>query len=268
MRAHLSIERNRPATMKITGTRTYFEVRVGRFQSAEVLLHLRRSDVPWFQQNGEVLQPELLRLLQSSVLPRLFADEIEQNHAAICHTKPPPNLGPGGVPITIGEKNTQKKKAAATKATTANNNTINDNKRKRGLSKKKQAELKRQQEEAAREQRKNEKDIYYATGETIRIAYRLEPASASGATLLFRNDDDGDGDESSKKHAGFRALKKLSKRILVWCYPANAEQPVSEGFLRPEVLPIASLFRMPASEVSATASTTTRKEVIVLEDDD
>jgi len=170
--------------MKITGTRTYFEVRVGRYQSAEVLLHLRRSDVPWFQENGEVLQPELLRLLQSSVLPRLFANEIEQNHAAICHTKPPPNLGPGGVPITIGEKNTQKKKASAAKATTTNNNNINDNKRKRGLSKKKQAELKRQQEEAAREQRKNEKDIYYAMGETIRIAYRLEPASA-GATLLL-----------------------------------------------------------------------------------
>lgn len=244
--------------MKITGTRTYLELRVGSHQSVEVVLQLRRADVPWFERNCSVLQPELFELLQTSVLPRLFASEIEENHAKITEQKPPPNLGPGGIEITIGEKNSKEQKKA--RATASNNNS---NKRKRGLSKKKQAELKRQQEEAAREQRTKERDVYSAVGETIRIAYRLEAARA-GATLLFRNNNsNGNG----KTGSGFRALKKLSKRILVWCYPANAQQPVSEGFLRPEVLPIASLFRMPTSETT-TANTKTSKEVVELDADD
>lgn len=258
--------------MKIVGTRTYLEVRVGRHQSVEVLLHLRRSDVAWFQQNADFLRTELLDLLQSSVLPRLFADEMEQNNAALTKTKLPPKLGPGGIPMTVGEKN----KTTTTTASTANSSS--NNKRKRGLSKKKQAELKRQREEEERERRKNEKDIYYATGGTIRVAYRTEAVSSAGATLLFQeaeeqNDDDKntDGEEATSKKkkqkkakqqddVRFRALKKLSKRLIIWCYPANAELPASEGFWRPEIIPMATLFRMPASEVETAATTPSNQQ--------
>ena len=249
--------------MKIVGTRTYLEVRVGRHQSVEILLQLRRCDVTWLQTNWDVLQTEFFDLLQWSVLPRLFATEMELNHASITRTQLPPELGPGGIPMTIGEKNkTSNKTTTNAPAAAANNN----NKRKRGLSKKKQAELKRQRDEEERELCKNEKDIHYATGETLRIVYRTEPVRSSGATLLFHDitvsdeekhsDDTNGGTDSKTKNREphqirLSALKKLSKRILVWCYPANAEQPASEGFWRPDVIPVASLFRMPASEVAA-----------------
>ena len=245
--------------MNIVGPRTYMEVRVGRYQSAEILLHLRRADVSWFRHNLDVLRAELLDLLQTSVLPRLLAHEVELHHAVITQTPLPPNLGPGGIPMTVGEKNNNKQKTGKEDNNNSSNN-INSNKRKRGVSKKKQAELKRQREEEERERRNNEKDIYYATGDTIRIVYRTEPIGSCGATLVFQqglDEKEVPPSDAGKKQAGvrLRALKKLSKRILVWCYPANAELPASEGFWRPEVIPVASLFRMPASEVAAANNT-------------
>ena len=107
--------------MKIVGTRTFLEVRVGRHQSVEILLHLRRCDVTWFRTNWNVLQTEFFDLLQSSVLPRLFATEMEINDAIITNTPLPPELGPGGIPMTIGEKNKTSK--IPTKTTTANSRT-------------------------------------------------------------------------------------------------------------------------------------------------
>ena len=263
--------------MNIVGPRTYMEVRVGRYQSAEILLHLRRADVSWFRHNLDVLRAELLDLLQTSVLPRLLAHEVELHHAVITQTPLPPNLGPGGIPMTVGEKNNNKQKTGKEDNNNSSNN-INSNKRKRGVSKKKQAELKRQREEEERERRNNEKDIYYATGDTIRIVYRTEPIGSCGATLVFQqglDEKEVPRSEAGKKQAGvrLRALKKLSKRILVWCYPANAELPASEGFWRPEVIPMASLFRMPASERAAVASKNTtsndkkQDEIINVDDD-
>jgi hypothetical protein len=221
--------------MKVKGTRTFIEVRVGASQSAEVVLHVRQADIQWF--NCDDHFAELLSLLQTSVLPRMFAEEIEKNDAAHRKQKLPPDLGPGGIPITVGEKNTA--------AIAASNNNKKPAKRKRGLSKKKQAELKRQEEQAERDRRKNERDVYYAVSDSLKIVYRLEGTS-SGATLLFGN---------TKK--GFRQLKRLSKRILLWCYPVDADDNLEEGFLRPEIIPIASIFR----------SSNVGKEVIAVDEE-
>lgn len=225
--------------MKITGTRTFLELRVGVRQSVEVVLHVRRADIVWFNSHSQELFPEVLDVLQVSILPRLLASEIEQAHyrssSSSSKRKVPPNLGPGGIPTGGGSserpksQNNTKKPAAA---------------RKLRMSKVKHAELKRQEMEAERLRRQSEKDVYYATTETIQVTYRLEAIAAaaaghSSATLLF-----------GTTNKNFYELQKLSQRILLWCYPIQDERivPTDEGFCRPELVPMASIFRLSPRE--------------------
>lgn len=254
--------------MKIAGTRTFLEVRVGAaLQSAEVVLHVRRADISWFNNdskgNDYVVFQELLELLQASVLPRMFADEIEaNNNAKTRHANQPlpPELGPGGIPVTVGEKNSAaaaKKKNAAAPHGAA--------KRQRVMSKAKQAALKRLAQEAERQRRSNEKDVYYAASAHIQIAYRLEDISSSrssSATLLFGREANGSCCQ----------LKKLSKRILLWCYPISLDNdkgivPTDEGFARPEFIPMASIFRAHKEDAEEEEEVQVLKQVVFAIDD-
>jgi hypothetical protein len=202
----------------VSGTRTYLEVKVGDRQCAEVLLFLRRQDLDWFNNQDELLFPELLQLLERTILPRMFGDELDDTQAGGDKSRIPP-LGPGGIPIA--EKNAEPTK-----------------KRKR-MTKKAFAELKRAEEEAARQSRATTKEVYYAVGERLQLTYRLEQAKTTRTeTLLFGNV----GDE-----VNFRPLQKVSQRILVWCYPLTDSpsdpDPPGGGFPRPELIPISELFR-------------------------
>lgn len=232
--------------LSITGTRTFVQLRVGYHQSVEVLLYLRRTDVVWFRQNQDYLLPEFLQLLETSVISRMFTDEVERNHAAYTQTQLPPTLAAGGIPITIGVKNNKSSSAAASATSNSEITKKSNPRRKRGRGtnqSKRTMELKRQHEaQVAREQRQNSKEVYYAKTDTIRIVYRLEDAGTAEILVFEKNEDSA---------TLLRPLKKLSKRIVLWCYPSNVEQPVNEGFVRPELIPMSSLFRIPASEASS-----------------
>jgi hypothetical protein len=207
-------------TMKVIGPRTFIELRVGDFQSVEVVIHVRRADISWFngtishekvvcgtigKTDAQTIFTQVLDLIQTSILPRMFADEIEKNYYACIGKSPQPDLGPGGIPVIV-----PKSIASDTAKKTYNS------KRQR-ISKIKQAEMKRLEQEAARQQRQDEKDIYYATNvdNTVQVAYRMEALSKFGhATLVFQR-------QEQSQIAKLVSFKKLQRRILIWCYPVN-----------------------------------------------
>lgn len=211
--------------MKVVNPRTFLEIKVGQHQCVEIILHIRRSDILWFNDSDEDSRfEELLQLLESKVLPRMFQDELEKTTAELNKEELPPPLGPGGVPIA--EKNEIAKK------------------RKRFNRKEAALELQRREEEE-KKQEKKEKDIHYAFGENIRLTYRLQTINQNVKeprtdTLVFSDD---------KAESKLTPLHKLSKRLLVWCYPRvpgsdpTAPDPPGGGFIRSEFIPTADLFR-------------------------
>lgn len=218
----------------------------------ECVVHLRRSDLEWFHRhnnhqvqedkngddddnNNEMekernpLFDEIMDLLQTSILPRNFSHEIENVNG-----KKIPELGPGGIEVTSGEKNhdQQQRKAAGG----------NKGRKRKRLTKKQLADLEREKEKL--EQRKN-KDIYYALGRQVKLAYRLqehEPKGKPAVTLLYNNSNDNDARKEEEKK--FRSLTKLSKKILIWCYPSSMDDDDMDtgSLVRPDFIPMADLF--------------------------
>jgi hypothetical protein len=243
--------------MKLTGTRVFLEVRVGPLHSVEVVLHVRAADRAWFESLAvSVAGPlpvALMDLLQHSILPRWFTDEIVQDMSKHLERKaPPPVLGPGGVPVVIGEANVlaQQKKQQQQAAAAGKKG-----KRRRGGAKQAAAAA----AAAAEQQRLAEtkkKDVYYAFGETMQIAYRLHEIATKNQsahpTLVFT-------ESSSTTTSGkikMQSLIKLPRRILLWSSPpsptansaSNEESDRDGGFYRPEFIPMGSIFRAPRDE--------------------
>jgi hypothetical protein len=205
--------------------RTCLEFRVGKSHLVEVLLHLRRADWDWYQSNEQDISEELLELMEQSVLPRMFGEEIERYHAQRNPNMFPPEKS------TVGSKNKK----------TKNNhqNTANKRKPRKGV----KAKLPVQQP-IVEEEKKPDKDIYFSFGEILQLSYRRQPLSSNlGRTIFFKEGD-----------AGFHDLPKLPDRLLIWCSkivdPENKTNPdpAGVGFYRPEMIPIASLFREPKDE--------------------
>jgi hypothetical protein len=222
-------QRRGPLNFNSNSTRTFMELRVGKSHLVEVLLQVRRADLGWYRSNYDTIQEELLELLQENVLPRMCGQEIENYHR-MKH----PHLFP---PDIAGSKNNNK---ASSKAKTKSGKPAG---RRRG--KKGPPPPPPEQEEKP----KPEKEVYYSFGETIQLAYRrqeLPPLKSSnrGATIFYK----------AKEKGKFLELSKLSHRILIWCCSKlssnlqNKTNPDIVGFHRPELIPIASLFREPKEE--------------------
>jgi hypothetical protein len=232
----------------------------------EVILHVRRADVTWFNDNDIFAQT--LVVLQTSILPRKLSAEIETNffkyealhHGRTTTQQPPEHIGPGGIPLCVGTS-TAAAPAAAPKQT---------GKRGRGPSKAaaaKAAAKKRAPERSLDEGRpqKTERDVFYATSSSAQFVYRLEDrASSHASATLLTNDDTPKSTKST--NVTFTALHKLSQRIILWCYPRELfdtpnnrstnnndddapDSPgkglppfLAEGFVRPELIPLAELF--------------------------
>lgn len=214
--------------MKIFHPRTFLEVKVGQQQCVEVILHIRRSDIQWFNSEENHVEEnkfnELLKLLESKVVPRMFDDELEEKRAELNDEKLPPPLGPHGIPIA--EKNEVAKK------------------RKRFNRKEAALKLQREEEEKKKRQKK-EQDIHYAFSDNMMLTYRLQSIKDTRLdTLVFSKE---------KTESKLVPLYKLTSRLLIWCYPKDpqgdpaAPDPPGGGFERAEFIPIADLFRNPTS---------------------
>mmetsp|Transcript_5039 Transcript_5039/g.12029 ORF Transcript_5039/g.12029 Transcript_5039/m.12029 type:complete len:288 (-) Transcript_5039:134-997(-) len=269
-RVRLFRNRNRP--------RSQIDVRVGSSHIVETLLHLRRGDYPWYLENEEEINEEFLQLLQESIIPRMFDVELEEYHNQVS-----PELMP--LPAEqVGSRNTRSLNKAI-----ANQQGNQGNKRKgrkkkisKTESQQQQAELKQQ-----RVQEKLAKEISYAFGSTIQMAYRLQPLSSSKnqtydqRTLLFPESSSLTANESSLKNKNnnsnstkkggknannnafdqlrFPCPVKLPQRIVIWISKMDPNDktnpdPTSVGFYRPELIPISALFREPKDSLDDSSS--------------
>ena len=293
---HLFPNRNRP--------RSSFDIKVGRLHLLEVTVHLVthrrnaahrkklhknkheanqnggnnkfRDEWDWYDTNREEINGEFLELLEASVLSRMFGKEMEEYYRREQPgVVPPENEEIGGV--AAKNKTGRKRKGKATAATGS----------------KKQSKTKKLTIPAAaalalegdESDQKPEKDIYFAFGESIQLAYKKEAfkSDKSSRTLLLRsNRSNGDGKDkhddsestSEKKPDGtignskpqdagrFVERKKLSHRLLVWVGRSDAAAAAAsgdgsstaaatlnrpgEGMYRNEMIPISNLFRRPA----------------------
>ncbi len=273
---HFFRNRNRP--------RSSFDIQVGRFHLLEITVHLvahrrnsshRKSlerkksreangetvdedEWEWYDNNREDINAEFLELLEASILSRMFGKELEDFHRA---TNPSileqENEDIGG--IASKNKNGNKRKR---KGNTANSRKQNNKTKHRGL-----AGIAEEDEG----DQKPEKDIYFAFGELIQLAYKKEPIrdDRSSRTIIFRSnhqekkDSTGKGvkkanTNSAHQNSSFQSRLKLSHRLLVWISKSDAAAAASEGGLetkaasrpgegmyRSEMIPISSLFRKP-----------------------
>lgn len=242
--------------MKLESSRTYLNVRVGKYHSAECYLHVRRQDLEWFNLSHQQNFKQIFHLLSTSILPRMFSDEVEESHAKITKKKRPPTmLGPGGVPLDLGERHAATKPTASNQQSTLNN----PNKRKRGKGAGVAAAAAKKvavEKKLLESKHGNETGIYYAFGNSIQLTYHLidenpKEKTKPGVTLVFHEkmDDQKNQEDGGKNKGSFRHLIKLSKRIILWCYPydpAHPNEPDPEGGMpRPEMIPLSDLFREP-----------------------
>mmetsp|Transcript_16323 Transcript_16323/g.24703 ORF Transcript_16323/g.24703 Transcript_16323/m.24703 type:complete len:202 (+) Transcript_16323:153-758(+) len=193
-------------------TRTFLEVTVGTTHNLEVILHVRQSDSEWYFSRHD----EIIGLLSSRVIPREFETEITDYH----------KKANGSLQIQVGEKN---------KSATTNTGRDGKRKRKRGNSK----TITQQVSE------KSHRETRHVFGENIQLSYRLQDITSDvnhSVTISV-------GWENEK--LAFEHLPKLSKRLVVWCFPfvghpSDEDVDILDGgFPRPDLIPMSHLFREP-----------------------
>jgi hypothetical protein len=223
-------------------------------QSVEVVLHVRRVDIPWCNQYGT----EICETLEKSILPRMFTPEI-QDH--VDSRQRIPELGLGGIPISVGDTTTTTSSEQHSSFALPKKKHKKSNHHPKKWTKKELVAQKKRLEAAERVQRKLQKDVFYADSEHLDMIYRLEPVP-NGATLVLvsnENNNNNTSNHPSTQHY-WQELEKLSKRIILWCYPtgtifSETGELLDEGFLRPEMIPVASLFRAPKQLLQQEVST-------------
>jgi hypothetical protein len=219
-------------------SRTFFSLRLGSQQCVTVVVHVRqRSDLQWFNQHHVEHWNDLLHLLRTSILPRMCSDEIEEYSTK--QERPPP-LGPGGIPI-----------ASALPA-------LNERRTRRSSKKRKISEVVAQPKQAEEDSkdRVNTDPVFRAIGRTLQVAYRLVPleTTSSSATLVHCKQHALDQDHEASSH--WVPLRTLSQRILVFCSPLDEDDTTAAlGFCRPELIPMAELFKSPPEEATTTTTT-------------
>mmetsp|Transcript_37601 Transcript_37601/g.81936 ORF Transcript_37601/g.81936 Transcript_37601/m.81936 type:complete len:283 (+) Transcript_37601:235-1083(+) len=247
--------------------RTFLELSVGTTHTVEVLVHLRRSDLSWFNDPNELSdhQTQLFTLIGRRILPKECGDDIETDLAAWRHKR-------RKIGILIGEKNIAESSATASGAAAAAASASGRDKKgkkktgkgrgKKGSKNKKGANAKAgtkttlaalaggNKKKGAKTKR--DMDVQYLFADTLQVTYRVEDISTTDSvTLLFNDPDDSvNGDTKSaaadkassmskKKRsapnaskaggtlATYRQLKKLSKRIFIWVYPFDPANPTA-----------------------------------------
>ncbi|KAL9190724.1 hypothetical protein ACHAXT_000430 [Thalassiosira profunda] len=260
----------------LTTTRTLFELRVGSTHTIEVLLQIRSSDIPWWNADLRAHERQLHKLIGRRVLPVECRVEIEADRARIRAKADFEKAKKGEV--VIGESNLKKK---ATKEKGGG--------KKRGAGKKGKKDTKASKKQKASDKSGDGENASESTGkkqlklcrepgkwvmgQSIQICYTMEDIEKNTAsTLVFRtrqptamsdgatqsqspgetqtrSSETTEGEEKLVPMATFRSWKKLGKRINLFVFRFNPNDPADlslsdgGGFPRPELLPVADLFR-------------------------
>ncbi|KAG7365564.1 hypothetical protein IV203_038768 [Nitzschia inconspicua] len=260
-----------PVLLSTFRPRTLIDMRVGKFHTVQLLVHIRQQDWKWYQENAVEITEEFQELMQERVLPRMVGTELEDYYRTKHTGVLPPleeelgdnsssskvvasknnKLGGGGkkretTTSTKGRGKNVSKGAGGTVSSTSKATAKNSKKRK-GISL-----LQLLQDNNDGSGKKPEKDVYFSFGDIIQLSYRKEPA-LSYKTIFFQKSqqDDPSKKKSIMNTTSFRDYHRLSHRLLIWISKLDPDQktnpdPKGVGFYRPELIPISNLFRPPA----------------------
>jgi hypothetical protein len=315
---HLFRNRNRP--------RSSFELKVGNCHLLEVTVHLRRrnrnrnrsvgtttttttttknnnenietetivdnDDWDWYNTNKDEINDELLELLERSIISRMYGIEIEEYYQKFHPTVLPPKNNDINQ-IGSKNKNNKNKRKAGGKTTTSKKKSNNAKTKKKNYASFGKNNNNNNNDNGDDDgDEKPEKDIYFAFGEMIELAYKKQPIDKDDSysqTILYKkkSNTDNDNDEIIHDATGpvknqegtktattitttkFYDRQKLSSRLLVWISPiANSNDVVSTApnkldtiyEYRQEMIPISNLFRKPAEVIE--------NEILSLSSDD
>lgn len=233
--------------MSAYGTRTLIELKVGIGSALQVQLHLRTCDVEWFNENAVENVSQLLSLISKRILPDEFKDDIENS--------PMPSTA---AKKTVLAKTNDKKRKSTSKTSDKNGKAPGIKFKFTPPIKKTKKTLKKDSDSARAKKKDETKKTYLSTmdtkflfGDSIQITYRVKPIQNSHrATLsIVKPECSGSSPSPSPTLCQFECLRPLPKLVIIWLYrfdPLNPKQPSmdsTDGFPRPEFVPISSLFK-------------------------
>lgn len=229
-------------------TRTSLELSVGEKNdlSVEVIVHLRRQDLKWWNDKVKSHQKQLFKVITLRILPEECSDDIEAWHST--KTKK----------LKIDRQRNSQKKSTATSASSG-------------------AKQHKQSKKSSKKDKSDPPEFIYLYGDTIQLTYKIEDTSKSNSLTLLYNElsrkksnrvpellapteQNGKTNKKRKKNSEkeieeiesdetmlFNYVHKIKKRIIVWCYPFDPNKPIDPipdggGFHRTELIPIHSLF--------------------------
>ncbi|KAL7510800.1 hypothetical protein ACHAXN_007723 [Cyclotella atomus] len=259
--------------MPLITTRSRFDVRVGSMHTLEVILQIRSSDLNWWNSNLHH-EKQLYKLIGRRIIPEELNDEIlgdtdrlKTVSGEIVKKKK----------VVVGEVNL-KKLADKTKPAPKKRGKQTTKEMKMPPKKAKTEQLMSKQNTLAASNEDTEsKDKRpkllretgkWVMGKSMQACYVMEDIDRTAScSMAFRpmkkvetqEDQSANLDLSSPKKeldsekliplATFRSWNKLSKRLNVWVFKFDPDDPtdlsVSEdgGFPRPELLPLSDIFR-------------------------
>eukprot|EP00559_Dactyliosolen_fragilissimus_P005840 CAMPEP_0184858972 /NCGR_PEP_ID=MMETSP0580-20130426/3996_1 /TAXON_ID=1118495 /ORGANISM="Dactyliosolen fragilissimus" /LENGTH=279 /DNA_ID=CAMNT_0027355357 /DNA_START=62 /DNA_END=901 /DNA_ORIENTATION=+ len=264
--------------------RTLLELRVGKTHLIEVLVYLRSEDVVWWNEDLSSHRTQLLEIISKRVLPIELKENthVRKRRLEEVGSDIRSMEGDNASSHVVGEKfsgaiATRKgkrkrgfmRKRGGVKGGKSVNTTLdyenydaagsnginkdsrekhNGDKSKRGQGDSGKSSLLNK----ASSSLSSETNVTFLFGKSIQITYMMEDISKSlGATLVFskikKNMPNVSNASRKKNLPNLIELIKYPKRIVLWCYPFDPNNPTKPithggGFPRPEMIPMISLF--------------------------
>jgi len=228
------------------GTRNLIQLKVGKRHTIELQLHLRTCDIEWFNVDAKSKISQIFALVSKSVMPEVLNNNDEEktpyNKGGSSKGKKMPTMKPNQ-----NSKGIEKKRKATSK----------DAEAKTGSKKSKSQKVKQATSagSSSRAKKDETKKTYLSTMETkylfadsIQISYQVKSTQNSHrAVLTFEHSNEEKVED--KILPTLEYLRPLPKIILAWCYPFDSLNPklplmdTTDGFPRPEFLPLSTLFK-------------------------
>mmetsp|Transcript_10967 Transcript_10967/g.25522 ORF Transcript_10967/g.25522 Transcript_10967/m.25522 type:complete len:270 (-) Transcript_10967:1261-2070(-) len=269
--------------MQLKKTRSLVELRIARRYSIEALVQISSTNLTWWNQNHRAHERELYRLI-GRFLPKECGDEIRKDRQERAERRKPASEKDIG---KLGKK--RKAEVFTSKGKEKGGDDKNGNKTKRGKkgTRKKKKKIDKSSpdndtDSAALEHLPKilRDEGRWVFGEDLQICYKMEDIEPNACTTLVykkkvAEEEDSRGVADSSKApsqlskapsqlsaetqdvevplAVFRRWKKLSKRIVIWLFPFDPDNPTDlsvtkdSGFPLPDMIPFCDIF-MPGNE--------------------
>jgi len=226
------------------GTRNLIQLKVGKRHTIELQLHLRTCDIEWFNVDAKSKISQIFSLVSKSVMPEVLNNDEETpyNKGGSSKGKKPT------IKSNQNSKGIEKKRKATSKDTEAKAGGKNSKSQKVKQTSAGQPSSSRAKKDEPKKTYLSTMETKYLFADSIQISYRVSSVQNSNrAVLTFEHSNEEKVQD--KILSTLESLRPLPKIILAWCYPfdpLNPKLPImdtTDGFPRPEFLPLSTLFK-------------------------